>query len=147
MNISEEGISLIKKFEGCELNAYKCPAGVWTIGYGITKSVKKGDTITKEQAEEMLKEELKEYQGYVNHYVEVDLQQCQYDALVSWVFNLGPTNLRSSTMLKVLNEKKYSEVPFQIKRWNKASGKVLDGLVRRREAEALLFQGKEWHEV
>jgi|TARA_R100000700_G_C3112437_1_gene104881 lysozyme len=147
MRISEEGVALIKKFEGCELESYKCPAGVWTIGYGYTKKVKEGDVISKEEAEKLLREDIEEFEGYVKNLVHVDLEQCQYDALVSWVFNLGPTNLKSSTMLKVLNEKKYSEVPFQIKRWNKASGKVLDGLVRRREAEALLFQGKEWHEV
>ena len=88
-----------------------------------------------------------EYEGYVNDMVEVSLEQCQFDALVSWVYNLGPTNLSSSTLLKVLNEGEYDEVPFQIKRWNKAGGKVLEGLTRRREAEALLFQDKEWYEV
>ena len=70
-----------------------------------------------------------------------------YDALVSWTYNLGPTNLKSSTMLKFLNTGNYEEIPTQIKRWNKAGGKVLQGLIRRREAEALLFEGKEWHEV
>ena len=79
--------------------------------------------------------------------VKVELSQFQYDALVAWVYNLGPTNLKSSTLLKVLNEEKYNDVPAQIKRWNKAGGNVLDGLIRRREAEALLFQDKEWHEV
>ena len=77
----------------------------------------------------------------------VDLDQNQFDSLVSWVFNLGPANLRASTMLKVLNNKEYEEVPNQMKRWNKAAGKVLEGLIRRREAESLLFQDKEWHEV
>jgi lysozyme len=76
--------------------------------------------------------------------VEVSLEQNQFDSLVSWVYNLGPTNLKESTMLKVLNEGKYDEVPEQIKRWNKADGVVLGGLVKRREAEALLFEDKEW---
>ncbi len=67
-----------------------------------------------------------------------------YDALVSWTYNLGPTNLKSSTLLKFLNAENYEEVPTQIKRWNKAGGKVLEGLKRRREAEALLFEGKDW---
>ncbi len=147
MNTSAEGIALIKKFEGCELEAYQCSAGVWTIGYGHTKDVEEGDTISKDQAEEMLVEELHEYENYVNEYVNVALSQNQFDALVSWVYNLGPANLKASTMLKVLNEGKYEDVPYQMKRWNKAGGKVLDGLVRRREAEALLYQGREWYEI
>ena len=147
MNISVEGTSLIKKFEGCELEAYQDSVGVWTIGYGHTKDVKQGDKINQDEAEHLLEEEMPEYEGYVNDMVEVSLEQCQFDALVSWVYNLGPTNLSSSTLLKVLNEGDYDEVPFQIKRWNKAGGKVLEGLTRRREAEALLFQDKEWYEV
>ena len=147
MNISVEGTSLIKKFEGCELEAYQDSVGVWTIGYGHTKDVKEGDKINQDEAEHLLEEEMPEYEGYVNDMVEVSLEQCQFDALVSWVYNLGPTNLSSSTLLKVLNEGDYDEVPFQIKRWNKAGGKVLEGLTRRREAEALLFQDKEWYEV
>jgi lysozyme len=147
MNISQEGLSLIKKFEGCELEAYKCAAGVLTIGYGSTKGVKEGDTITQEEADKLLLHEMNEYEGYINDAVTVDLKQNQFDALVSWVFNLGPANLKASTMLKVLNNKEYDDVPAQIKRWNKAGGKVLQGLIRRREAEALLFEGKEWHEV
>ena len=147
MKTSAEGTALIKKFEGCELEAYQCSANVWTIGYGHTKGVEKGDTISKEEAEEMLVEELHEYENYVNEYVNVALSQNQFDALVSWVYNLGPANLKASTMLKVLNDGKYEDVPYQMKRWNKAGGKVLDGLVRRREAEALLYQGREWYEI
>jgi lysozyme len=144
MNISQEGISLIKKFEGCELEAYKCAAGVWTIGYGHTKDVKEGDSILKEDAESMLMHELQEYCNDVDIAVKVDLKQNEFDALVSWTYNLGLTNLNSSTMLKVLNEGKHDEVPAQMKRWNKASGQVKQGLVRRREAEALMFEGKDW---
>mgnify|MGYP003134789563 FL=1 len=142
-----EGIALIKKFEGCELEAYQCSAGVWTIGYGHTKDIVEGMTISKEQAEEMLVDELHEYENYINKYVTVALSQNQFDALVSWVYNLGPANLKASTLLKVLNQGKYEDVPAQIKRWNKAGGKVLEGLIRRREAEACLFQGKEWFEI
>ena len=147
MKISAEGLALIKKFEGCELEAYKCSAGVWTIGYGHTKGVEEGMTITKDQAEEMLLEELVEYEKAVEEAVHNQLDQCMFDALVSWTYNLGPTNLNSSTMLKVLNAGQYDEVPAQMKRWNKAGGKVLEGLVRRREAEALLFEGKDWSDV
>ena len=79
--------------------------------------------------------------------VEVSLLQNQFDALVSWVYNLGPSNLKASTMLKVLNSGEYKSVPEQIKRWNKAGGKVLEGLTRRRNAEALLFEGKDWEQA
>ena len=144
MNISNEGISLIKKFEGCELEAYLCPAGVWTIGYGHTKDVKEGDKINKEEADYLLQEEMIEYESYINDFVEVPLNQNQFDALCSWVYNLGPTNLKNSTMLRVLNEEKYADVPQEIKRWNKAGGEVLDGLIKRREAEAKMFAGEEW---
>ena len=147
MNISEEGLSLIKKFEGCELKAYRCSANVLTIGYGHTKGVEEDQEITQEEAEEMLASELGEYEGYINDIVECDLEQYQFDALVSWVYNLGPNNLKSSTLISVLNDKKYNDVPAQIRRWNKAGGKVLAGLTRRREAEALMFQNKEWYEV
>ena len=147
MDISQEGLSLIKKFEGCELEAYRCAANVLTIGYGSTKGVKEGDTITQEEADNLLLHEMNEYEGYINDMVEVNLEQNQFDAMVSWVFNLGPANLKASTLLKVLNSKDYDGVPMQIKRWNKAAGQVKQGLIRRREAEALLFEGKEWHEV
>ena len=147
MNISQEGLSLIKKFEGCELEAYQCAAGVWTIGYGSTKGVKEGDTLTQKEADNLLLHEMQEYESYIKELVKVPLKQNQFDALVAWTYNLGPTNLNNSTMLKKINEKDWEEVPNQIKRWNKAGGKVLEGLVRRREAEALLFQGEDWSEV
>ena len=141
MKTAQKGLELIKHFEGCELTAYKCPAGVWTIGYGHIKGVSEGMTITQEQAEQMLLDELVEYENYINELVSVGLSQNQFDALVSWVYNLGPSNLRSSTLLKVLNSGDYNGVPAQIMRWNKAGGKVLEGLTRRREAEARLFSG------
>ena len=147
MKISEEGKALIKKFEGCELEAYLCPAGYGTIGYGHIKSAKEGKTISQNEADVYLTKDLEEFESYVNGMVKVELEQNEFDALVCWTFNLGPTNLGSSTLLKVLNQNKKNEVPAQIKRWNKAGGEVLEGLIRRREAEALLFQGKEWHEV
>jgi lysozyme len=145
--ISEEGLSLIKRFEGCRLESYKCSGGVWTIGYGHTENVKEGDTITQEKADKLLKSDIESFEVYVNYSVMVELDQGQFDALVAWTFNLGPGNLRESTMLKKLNKADYTSVPNEMKRWNKAGGKTLDGLIRRRNAEALLFQSKEWHQV
>ena len=120
---------------------------MWTIGYGRTTDVKEGDTCTQEQADAWLEEELPVFGAYVTAAVTVPLEQNEYDALVSWTYNLGPTNLNNSTMLKVLNDNKKADVPAQIKRWNKSAGKVSEGLIRRREAEALLFEGKEWHHI
>ena len=139
METSKTGLDLIKHFEGCELYAYKCPAGVWTIGYGHTKGVEPGMQITEQDAEDMLKEELIEYESYINDLVTVGLNQNQFDAMVSWVYNLGAGNLKASTLLKVLNAGDYAGVPAQMLRWNKAGGKVLEGLTRRRQAEADLF--------
>ena len=139
MKISKNGLDLIKHFEGCELEAYKCPAGVWTIGYGHIKTAVEGMTITQHQADEMLIEEMNEYEGYINNSVRVDLTQNQFDAMVSWVYNLGSGNLNTSTLLKVLNSGDYAGVPEQLLRWNKAGGRVLEGLPRRRQAEADLF--------
>jgi len=147
MRISEEGKALIKKFEGCELESYRCSADVATIGYGHTKDVSDGDTCTQEEADQMLAEDLEEFEDYVDKLVTVDLDQNQFDALVAWTFNLGPTNLKSSTMLKVLNEGKHENVPGEMRRWNKAGGETLEGLIRRREAEGLLWDNKLWHEV
>ena len=151
MKISTEGIALIKKFEGCRLESYKCAAGVPTIGYGSTKGIEMDMTITQEGAEELLLKDIAEFEEFVLEASEMPLSQHQFDALVSWTFNLGPSNLNASTMLKVLNKGAYEDVPAQIKRWNKATVNgqrvVLDGLVRRREAEALLFAGLDWQNV
>lgn len=148
MKTSQEGIELIKKFEGCELKPYVCSGGVLTIGYGHTGSdVAEGQEITQECAEQLLREDLEKFENYVNDMVDPELEQCQFDALVAWTYNLGPTNLSTSTLLKRLNTNQFDDVPYQIKRWNKASGKVLDGLVRRREAESLLFKGEPWEHV
>lgn len=147
MNISQEGLALIKKFEGCRLKAYRCSANVLTIGYGHTGGVKEDDNISQPEADELLKEDIAKFEEYVNDNVIVELKQYQFDALVAWTFNLGPGNLRESTMLKKLNDADYTSVPFEMRRWNKAGGKTLDGLIRRRQAEGLLFENKEWHQV
>ena len=147
MKISQEGIALIKKFEGCKLESYLCAANVPTIGYGSTKGIEMGMTISQERAEELFLEDLEVYEDAVNKAVELPLHQHQFDALVSWTFNLGGANLNASTMLKVLNQGAYEDVPAQMKRWNKAGGKVLEGLTRRRLAESLLFEGNDWEHV
>jgi lysozyme len=146
MKISDEGLALIKHFEGCRLEAYLCPAGVWTIGYGHTRGVRDSDVIDQEAAEAFLIEDLEEFEGYVNSLTEVALKQNEFDALVAWVFNLGPGNFKESTLLNRINYGPISDVPSQIKRWNKAGGKVLEGLVKRRAAEAALWEGKDWRE-
>ena len=146
MKMSSTGVDLIKHFQNCKLTAYQDEKGIWTIGWGHTAGVKKGDKWTQGKADNTLLNDIDEFEGYVNHYVNVPLTQNQFDALVSWTFNLGPGNLKSSTMLTKLNEKSYDEVPSQMKRCNKAGGKVLRGLERRRNAEAAMFSGEDWKE-
>ncbi len=139
MNISEKGLSLIKKFEGLVLKTYKCSAGVDTIGYGHTKTAKPKMVITEAKASELLLEDIRESELAVNRLVKVPLTQNQFDALVCFVFNVGSGNFNSSTLLKQLNQKMYKEAADQLLRWNKAGGKALPGLTRRREAERELF--------
>lgn len=140
MKISQKGIDLVKSFEGLELKAYKDSVGVATIGYGSTGShVSMGMTITKEQAEQLLKKDLERFEKGVSELVKVPLNQTQFDALVSFSFNLGLGNLKSSTLLKKLNTSDYNGAADEILRWNRAGGKVLAGLTRRRIAERDLF--------
>lgn len=139
METSNKGIELIQKFEGLRLIAYKCPAGVWTIGYGHTEGVQPNMKIDKAQATQFLKEDLKSSEKYVNQYVKVAINQNQFDALVSFTFNCGCGALKSSTLLKKLNNGDYAGAANEFLRWNKANGKVLNGLVKRRKAEKELF--------
>lgn len=139
MKTSQKGIDLIKQFEGCRLTAYKCPAGIWTIGYGHTYGVIEGQKISQKKAEDYLKNDLKTFEAAVNSFVSATLTQGQFDALVSFSFNVGCEALRTSTLLKLLNQGKYEEAAEQFSRWVYASGKKLDGLVRRRKAEKELF--------
>lgn len=143
MKISKKGLDLIKAFEGLELKAYKDSVGILTIGYGSTGShVRPGMVITKEQAEELLKQDVSRFEGGVNDVVKVPLTQNQFDALVSFSFNLGLGNLKSSTLLRKLNASDYYGAANEFLRWNKAGGKVLNGLTRRRQAEKDMFEGK-----
>lgn len=139
MRISQRGIDLIKSFEGLYLEAYKCPAGVWTIGWGTTKGVTPGMKITKEKAEELLRADLVKFEAAVEKNVKVTINQNMFDSLVSFTYNLGEGNLKSSTLLKKLNSEDYYGASQEFQRWNKAGGKVLNGLIRRREAERDLF--------
>jgi len=141
--IGEKGLELIKQFEGLKLETYICPAGVPTIGYGTTKIDGKkltiGMQITKEQAEGYLRNDVKVFENHVQRLVKVPLTQNMFDALVSFTYNLGAGNLGRSTLLKKLNDRDYGGAAEELLRWNKAGGKVLNGLVRRREAEKALF--------
>lgn len=144
--MTNKGIELIKKYEGFESKAYKCSAGVWTIGYGATyymdgTPVKEGDTITLEEAENLLNEmSEKNYGSYVDKYVTSNINPYQRDALISFAYNVGNTNLKSSTLLKKVNNNPTDKtIKDEFLRWNKAGGKVLKGLTLRREAEAELY--------
>ena len=146
MQTSDKGIALIKQFEGCKLTAYQDSVGVWTIGYGWTKPVdgkpiRAGMTIKQETAERLLKTGLVSYENDVSRLVKVDLTQGQFDALVSFTYNLGARSLSTSTLLRKLNAGDYAGAADEFLRWNKAGGKVLNGLTRRREAERALFLG------
>jgi lysozyme len=139
MNTSQQGIELIKKFEGIRYQAYDDGVGVWTIGVGHTKGVVKGDKIDDAKVDEYLREDLESAEYAVNSLVKVELRQTQFDALVSLVFNIGSGAFASSTLLKMLNKGSLQAAADQFPRWNMAGGKVLRGLVARRAAERLLF--------
>ncbi|EPW7259895.1 lysozyme [Citrobacter freundii] len=144
MQTSDKGIALIKQFEGCKLTAYQDSVGVWTIGYGWTqpvdgKPIRAGMTIKQETAERLLKTGLVSYENDVSRLVKVGLTQGQIDALVSFTYNLGSRSLSTSTLLRKLNAGDYAGAADEFLRWNKAGGKVLNGLTRRREAERALF--------
>ena len=147
MKTSSNGTSLIREFEGFVASAYLCPAGVWTIGIGTTvypngAKVKKGDKCTQDQALEYLQHDLKSFEKTVSDSVKAPLSQNQFDALVSLSYNIGSTAFKNSTLLKKLNAKDFTGAADQFLVWNKGGGKVLKGLVRRREAERALFLKK-----
>ena len=139
METSEVGIELIKEFEGKRQVAYQDSAGVWTIGYGHTKGVYEGQLCIEKTCDRYLAEDIQEVEEYIEKLVEVPLTQNQYDALVSWTFNLGLYNLKESTLLRKLNYGDYEVVPEEMKKWIYVGDEVLEGLIRRREAEAALF--------
>lgn len=140
MKLNKEGLDLIKEFEGCKLHAYQDIVGVWTIGYGATgKGVAPGMTWTQEQADSRLNEDLARFTHGVEDLVEVDLNDNQFSALVSFAYNLGIGNLAKSGLLNKLNKENYVGASQSFPLWNKAGGKVVAGLTRRRMAEQALF--------
>ena len=139
MKTSPKGIALIKEFEGLRLKAYLCPGGVWTIGYGHTAGVKPGMTITEEQAEQFLKEDMIVFEKAVNNQ-NLALNQNQFDALVSFIYNVGTGNFSSSTLLrKVRANPQDNSIMDEFLRWVYSKGRVLPGLQRRRLAEMKLY--------
>ena len=139
MTTSPEGLALIKRYEGCRLKAYKCPAGVWTVGYGHTKGVTSATTITQAQADQFLQDDIAPIESQLND-LQINFRQGQFDALVSFIFNLGIGNFNKSTLKKrIITGAEDSVIVSEFKRWNKAGGKVLPGLVARRAAEGAMW--------
>ncbi len=137
--INQAGIDIIKEHEGCELNAYRCPAGVLTIGYGSTRDVHEGMTITQQEADERLFIDLHDAEEAVDREISAVLTDNQFSALVSFTFNVGAHALHDSTLRRKLNAGDYACVPTELNKWRKGGGKVLSGLVARRKAEGELF--------
>jgi len=139
MKTSQNGINFIKRHEGLRLKAYQDVAGVWTIGYGSTGGVREGDTINEVQAETLLSEDLRTAEREVNRH-KLNINQNQFDALVSFAFNIGTGAFRNSTLLKRIKiDVNHPDIPNQFNRWIYGGGKVLPGLVRRRNEEAKLY--------
>ena len=143
MKTSPTGIALIKEFEGLRLKAYKCPGGVWTIGYGHTAGVKPGMVITEAQAEQFLKEDLITFEKAVNTQ-NLSINQNQFDALVSFIYNIGVGNFQKSTLLhKVLIDPNDNSIMDEFLRWVYSKGRVLPGIQRRRLREMKLYFSNE----
>ena len=141
MTTSRKGLQLIKDFEGLRLGSYKCPAGVWTIGYGHTKGVKQGQVIDQMRADDYLVEDIAPIERQLNK-LNLNFRQEQFDALVSWIFNLGGGNFNSSTMKKyIVGDYTDEQITDQMVKWVNAAGKPLVGLKKRRIAEANMFLG------
>jgi lysozyme len=139
MNISQTGIKLIKRFEGCRLTAYKDAVGVLTIGYGHTGDVRSGETITQAQADKLLAADVAKFAKGVATLIKVPINQNKFDALVSFAYNCGLGALKTSTLLSLVNKKDFKGAANEFEKWTHAGGKVLKGLVSRRKAEKALF--------
>ena len=145
MKVNAEGYALIKRFEGCRLKAYKCPANVWTIGYGNTfyengDKVKEGDVITQQRAEELAKFIIDQFAVSIAPFIQKTLTENQFSACVSLAYNIGTGNFKKSSVFKKLNiNPNDSTIADSFRLWNKGGGVVLKGLVRRREAEIQLY--------
>lgn len=139
MTTSQAGIDLIKSFEGCRLTAYQDQVGVWTIGYGDTNHVTPGMCITQEEADQRLIQRLGQFEQGVCGLVKVDLSQHQFDALVSFSYNLGLGAVKQSLLLRCINKHNFPAAAEQFLLWDHAGGIVVPGLLRRRQAERALF--------
>jgi lysozyme len=144
MNVTEEGLDLIRESEGFRRRAYRDAVGVWTIGYGHTSAagqpdVKAGDDISREEGEAILARDVAAFAEGVGRLVKRELSDAQFSALVSFAYNVGLGNFKSSGVLRAVNEGDFGAVPQRLAMWNKASGRVLPGLVKRRAAEGALF--------
>ena len=147
MKTSNQGKNLIKEAEGLRLDAYRCPAGVPTIGWGHTKGVRMGQHITVQMAEDMLVEDIGPIERLLNG-MRINFRQEQFDALVSWIFNLGAGNFKSSTMYKrILENANDEEITDQLIKWTYSGKQQLPGLMKRRVAEANLFIGYDRYKV
>ena len=150
MRMSEDGMRVLQHYEDCHLEAYKCPAGIWTIGWGHTgQDVKPGMVISQSRADELLRQDLASFEADVSKLVKVFVTQRQFDALVSFAYNVGSDidlddiaeGLGDSTLLKLVNGGDMRGAAEQFLRWDKAGGKKLRGLTRRRHSERALFLG------
>ena len=142
--INAEGLRLVKTYEGLYLKSYQDAVGVWTIGYGCTEGIGPGMTITKQEAEDMLRRELSKFEAAVAKFVSVEINDDQYSALVAFSYNVGAYALKKSTMLRKLNGGDYAGASNEFPRWDKAGGRSLLGLSRRRRSERALFLGQSW---
>lgn len=143
LSTSAAGVELIKSFEGLRLQSYRDSVGVWTIGYGHTRTAGPNQRISADEAHRLLIQDVIDHEAHIKRLVTVSLTQGEFDALSSWVFNLGGGSLASSTLLRKLNSGDYDGAASEIPRWNKAGGKVLDGLTRRRAAERKMYEGRK----
>ena len=142
MKTGEKGKKLIKSFESCKLKAYRCPAGVWTIGYGHTKGVKEGMVISQEDAERFFEEDIKEFEKQLNS-LQLAINQNQYDALMSFIYNVGLARLAKSTLLKKVKANSEDKtIRNEFNKWVYSGAHKLPGLQRRRAAEADLYFSK-----
>lgn len=145
--VNKAGLDLIKSFEGLELKAYQDSVGVWTIGYGHTEGVKRGDVITRVEAERIFEEDINKFAASVESLIHHAVTENQFAALVSLAFNVGIGNFTKSTLLKMVNSGHPQAAAEQFLVWNRAGGQVLNGLTRRRKAERALFLDKPLERV
>ena len=143
MKASYTSYELVKRYEGCRLTPYMDMVGIWTVGYGSTTEVVPGERISQAEAEDRLQEDMEIAEACVNGAVTSTLTQNQFDALCSWVFNLGCKRFRESTMLAKINAGEWDQAAIELRKWDMAGGRHVDGLMRRRRDESKLFESKE----